>query len=167
MSSAGLSIGIDAKNHTASVTPAGGEAIEMAYGDESQVERTKKGSTAFNTNRLGLSLLSESETQTTAITRDNRGAVQGHRTKDNAERFYYLADASGSVVAVTDGQGAVRSRYEYDPYGQTKPDADNPRLRGLSSRRAGAPALPGSAARPRDRLLQDGPPLLRADDGCP
>ena len=123
-SSSGLQIGIDAKNHTASVTPPGGEALDMSYASESQVERTKRGSTSFLQNALGLSLLSESETQTTALTRDDRGAVQGHRTDDNSERFYYLTDAIGSVVAVTDGQGAVRSRYEYDPFGQTKPQAE-------------------------------------------
>lgn len=36
-----------------------------------------------------------------------------------ANRHYFLTDALGSSIALTDGQGAVRQRYHYTPYGQT------------------------------------------------
>jgi RHS repeat-associated protein len=33
--------------------------------------------------------------------------------------FYYLFDALGSVIALTDGSGAIAASYTYDPYGNT------------------------------------------------
>jgi uncharacterized protein RhaS with RHS repeats len=32
---------------------------------------------------------------------------------------YYVFDALGSVIALTDGSGAIAASYTYDPYGTT------------------------------------------------
>jgi RHS repeat-associated protein len=55
--------------------------------------------------------------QATYYTRDNKGNLIGERTPDG-NRWYYLKDALGSVVAVVSGSGAVANRYGYDPYGR-------------------------------------------------
>ena len=58
-----------------------------------------------------------------AFSRDSRGALQGQRklTDDGVgERYYYLTDAQGSVIAVTDEDGDVKARYGYDPFGVTR-----------------------------------------------
>jgi RHS repeat-associated protein len=54
---------------------------------------------------------------TTATTRDPNGALIGLRS--GTSRSYYLLDGLGSVVALTDGSGAVTHSYSYDPYGVT------------------------------------------------
>jgi len=39
--------------------------------------------------------------------------------------YYYVSDHLGSIVALTDGAGSIRARYDYDPYGrQTKVTGD-------------------------------------------
>lgn len=38
---------------------------------------------------------------------------------DNGTALYYATDHLGSVRELTDGTGAIRARYDYDPYGRT------------------------------------------------
>ncbi|MBK7438654.1 MAG: RHS repeat-associated core domain-containing protein [Saprospiraceae bacterium] len=40
--------------------------------------------------------------------------------KRNGNNFYYLSNTIGSVVAVTDAQGAIVERYEYDAFGKVQ-----------------------------------------------
>ena len=55
--------------------------------------------------------------------RDNKGALVGTRVPEGVpvvrKRYYYLRDALGSVVAVTNDQGTVVRRHIYgDPYAE-------------------------------------------------
>ncbi len=51
--------------------------------------------------------------------RDETGVLVGFRDGSARSRYYYLRDALGSIVAVTDAQGAVVRRHVYnDPYGE-------------------------------------------------
>ncbi len=91
-----------------------GASLDMAYEDADQTERAKAGGTNFESGFLGIAVINEALLVNTHQTRDNRGNLIGQR-KDGG--LYYLFDGLGSVVAVTDGSGAVRNRYAYDPYG--------------------------------------------------
>ena len=90
--------------------------------------------------------------------RDNSGALVGLRNPEGSpvvkKRYYYLRDALGSVVAVTNDQGAVVRRHVYsDPYGE---DVSN------DTTVTGAPvAVRGRVLRHRDRPLQARRALLR------
>ncbi len=50
------------------------------------------------------------------VTRDNSGGFAGLGLPSGAEA-YPIADALGSVIALTDGTGAKTDTYKYDPYG--------------------------------------------------
>ncbi len=63
-------------------------------------------------------------TSTQATTRDPGGALVGLRNA--ADRFSYLVDGLGSVVALTDASGAVSHFYTYDPYGVTTETTSSP-----------------------------------------
>jgi RHS repeat-associated protein len=39
--------------------------------------------------------------------------------RSGTSHFYYIFDALGSVIALTDGSGAIAASYTYDPYGTT------------------------------------------------
>jgi len=58
-------------------------------------------------------------------TRTPSGNLVGQR---RTSRRYYVQDALGSTVALTDSTGAIKQRYSYDPYGKlaNTPTATNP-----------------------------------------
>jgi len=101
-------------NQTTSITTAG-SPLAMAYADIGQTERTTAGSTAFLTGLLGLTR--QSGGSTLAFTRTPSGALVSMRSGSN--HFYYIFDALGSVIALTDGSGAIAASYTYDPFGTT------------------------------------------------
>jgi RHS repeat-associated protein len=39
--------------------------------------------------------------------------------RSGTSHFYYVLDALGSVIALTDGSGAIAASYTYDPFGTT------------------------------------------------
>lgn len=41
------------------------------------------------------------------------------RIKPDGTVRYYHADAEGSIIDLTDGSGNVKTRYTYDPFGNT------------------------------------------------
>lgn len=49
------------------------------------------------------------------FTRDPRGTLLGQRTPSN--RYYPIADSLGSIVAVTDKDGNLVGRHDYEPFG--------------------------------------------------
>jgi YD repeat-containing protein len=112
--SAGQALVYNAINQTASVTPAGGSAVAMAYTGASQVQRVAAGGSGFQYSALGLNRQTDSA-GTTYYTRDAQGELLGQRAPGG--RFYYLYDGLGSTVALTDSAGNVANRYAYDPYG--------------------------------------------------
>jgi RHS repeat-associated protein len=101
-------------NQTTSITTAG-TPIAMAYADIGQSERTTAGSNSFLTGLLGLTR--QSGGSTLAFTRTPGGSLVSMRSGSN--HFYYIFDALGSVIALTDGSGAIAASYTYDPYGTT------------------------------------------------
>ncbi len=115
-SSAGQSLAYNGADQTTSLKRAGGTALAAAYAGPNQVERISAGATTFTNSLLGVSATTEAGS-TTATTRDPNGALIGLRS--GASRSYYLLDGLGSVVALTDGSGAVTHSYSYDPYGVT------------------------------------------------
>jgi RHS repeat-associated protein len=101
-------------NQTSSITT-GSTPLSMAYADIGQTERTTAGSTAFLTGLLGLSR--QSGGTTLAFTKTPGGSLVSMRSGTN--HFYYVLDALGSVIALTDSTGAIAASYTYDPYGNT------------------------------------------------
>src|ERR1035437_1427607 len=101
-------------NQTTSITTAG-SPIAMAYADIGQSERTSSGSSSFLTGLLGMTR--QSGGSTLAFTRTPGGSLVSMRSGSN--HFYYIFDALGSVIALTDGSGAIAASYTYDPYGTT------------------------------------------------
>jgi hypothetical protein len=49
------------------------------------------------------------------FTRDSDRQLIDERTPNGT--YYYVEDANGSVVALTNSSGAVANRYSYDPWG--------------------------------------------------
>jgi RHS repeat-associated protein len=47
------------------------------------------------------------------------GVDERYARNDVTGRMYFLTDALGSTIALTDPTGAVREQYSYDPYGNT------------------------------------------------
>src|SRR5664279_253555 len=86
-----------------------------AYADIGQSERTTSGSNSFLTGLLGMTR--QSGGSTLAFTRTPGGSLVSMRS--GTSHFYYIFDALGSVIALTDGSGAIASSYTYDPYGTT------------------------------------------------
>lgn len=54
---------------------------------------------------------------TTGFVRDPSGRLLGAHTAD--QDWFYLTDAIGTVVGITDEDGATLAAYRYDPFGQT------------------------------------------------
>ncbi len=80
-----------------------------------QTERTTAGSSSFLNGLLGLTR--QSGGSTLAFTRTPAGSLVSMRS--GTSHFYYIFDALGSVIALTDGSGAIAASYTYDPYGNT------------------------------------------------
>ena len=99
-------------NQTSSITTSG-TALSMAYADVGQGERTTAGSTAFLTGLLGMTR--QTGGSTLAFTRTPGGSLVSMRS--GTSHFYYIFDALGSVIALTDGSGAIAASYTYDSYG--------------------------------------------------
>jgi RHS repeat-associated protein len=116
-SSAGLSASYNGFDQTTSITPPGGSALSpITYGASTQVERRQAGGTAFTTNALGLGMADPTGANPTFYTRDPGGSLISQRTPSGTH--YYVLDALGSIVALTDSTGAVVGRYSYEPYGK-------------------------------------------------
>ena len=115
-SSAGQALAYNAADQTTSLQSVGGSALSASYAGLNQVERRTAGATGFTNSLLGVTAETASGT-TKATTRDPAGALVGLRS--GADRFYYLFDGLGSVVAVTNSSGSVTNSYTYDPFGVT------------------------------------------------
>jgi RHS repeat-associated protein len=69
---------------------------------------------------------------------DNTDA--GIETQGTPEPFYYLHDALGSVIGLTDEAGTLVERYTYDPYGKTFIERKNVSSWAANGGSGGAPA---------------------------
>ncbi len=129
-SSQGLSLSYNEKNQTSSITPPGGATLAMEYADGTQDRRVVAGDQRMAYNVLGLSTQGPNNglPHATWWTRDNEGTLVGQLTRDGDAK-YYVFDALGSVVALTDKDGKVAARYNYEPYGKQiggEPSVFNP-----------------------------------------
>jgi RHS repeat-associated protein len=116
-SSSGASFSYNPKNQTTAITYGGGTVSPLVYAGTGQGFRTTAGSTTLDNGPFGVQIATASGTSTYYL-RDNRGNLIAERIGSN--RYYYLDDGFGSVVAVISGDGlTVGDRYGYDPYGNT------------------------------------------------
>jgi RHS repeat-associated protein len=69
-----------------------------------------RGRTAYTNTLLGISRKGADH-----FTRDAQGTLLGQRTPSN--RYYPIADSLGSIVAVTDKDGNLVGRHDYEPFG--------------------------------------------------
>ncbi len=116
-SSTGFAASYNGLDQTTAITPPGGSALSpLTYGGSTQVERRQAGSTDFTSSALGLGAADPGASKATFYTRDPGGSLISQRTPKATH--YYVLDALGSVVALTDSTGAVVGRYSYEPYGK-------------------------------------------------
>ncbi|NMP21578.1 RHS repeat-associated core domain-containing protein [Sulfobacillus harzensis] len=121
-SSAGLSLSYNAANQTTSITPAGGSADPMTYSGVGQANRLTEGSNAYQTDVTGISAMTNSS-GTDYFTRTPSGQLISDRTPSGT--YYYLLDAQGSVVGLTNGSGTLVDSYTYEPYGGIQSQTQN------------------------------------------
>lgn len=92
----------------------GGTAYAGQYGSTDQSERIKLGDTFFHNGPLGLSATSTAGVDT-GFNREPGGTLNSMTR--GGKNHYYLTDALGSVVALTDEAGTKVSTYAYSPRG--------------------------------------------------
>lgn len=113
-SSLGAAESYNGPNQMASATPAGQQPISMVYTGTGQAKRVSAGSTTFQYDLTGLSVLTSSGAST-YFSHFTNGAPLFMR--QGGATYYYLHDSMGSVVGVTNSSGQVVNSYSYDPYG--------------------------------------------------
>lgn len=92
----------------------GASPTSILYLGAGQDRWIKEGTSDIQHNVLGFG-----SRGTTKYTRDEAGTLVSRR--NGAARGYYLTDALGSVVGLTDSSGNLADRNEYDPYGNAAP----------------------------------------------
>ena len=120
-------LGYNAREQTTSVNPFGGGAQTLSYrgngqGNPVQIGNQPSGgeAPALEENTLGVSAEEAAVPQggspsITYYTRAPDGTLLGERTSTG--NYYYIEDANGSIIAITDSAGNVANTYTYDPYG--------------------------------------------------
>ena len=112
----GRAYSYNAKDQTTSVTPAGGAAQALSYRGPNQVELAQRAADKYGNNVLGVGYKVHSDANTSYYTRDEEGTLVAERAPGGSD-YYYLQDALGSVIAMTDPSAGVANSYKYDPYG--------------------------------------------------
>jgi RHS repeat-associated protein len=116
----------NARNQMTSAAKETGGTSTMTYLDASSTERVTKDSMSYTYNLLGLSSQKPSGGSGTYFTRDDKSKLLEERVGNGTgfAHYYYLTDALGSVVAVTNAGGSKvgGGNYKYDPYGRTLND---------------------------------------------
>ncbi|MEU1049405.1 RHS repeat-associated core domain-containing protein [Streptomyces sp. NPDC005897] len=93
---------------------AGGKSYELVHAGTSNAERTKLGSTWFHHTALGLASTTTNGTDTGFI-REPAGTLNSMTT--GGKSYYYLTDATGNVLGLTDSTGKRTHTYAYGPTG--------------------------------------------------
>jgi RHS repeat-associated protein len=110
--SSSLALTYNPKNQT---TTAGSTGFN--YLGAGQTQRTAAGSTSFQNNALGLGYETGSS-GSTYFTRTPDGALISERAPAPTSTQYYLTDAIGSTIALTESTGSITNTYKYEPYGK-------------------------------------------------
>jgi RHS repeat-associated protein len=109
------SLAYNVRDQTTNITPPGGSVVNFAYTGPTQALRTAAGPTSY-TNSVLLGVTSETTAGATSyFTRGSDGDLIEERTPNGT--YYYLYDGLGSIVGLTDGNGALANTYKYDPFG--------------------------------------------------
>jgi RHS repeat-associated protein len=99
-----------------------GSPVSFSYIGLTNHERsgltTSSGTTNFATGSLGL-ISQTNSSGSTALTRDPFGNLVGMRVVSGGttSHYYYVSDASQSIVGLVDASGALADSYSYDPFG--------------------------------------------------
>lgn len=102
-------------NQTSSISR-GSTTLNMTYADVNSDERVQAGATSFLTGQLGLTRQWSPKT-TLSFVRDPDGNLIAMNVGDKSH--YYVLDALGSVIGLTDIKGNVSAKYNYKPFGET------------------------------------------------
>ena len=113
--SAGRSFAYNVRNQVTSHTSTGGTVFAATHLGEGQSELTQFGSPTLHNSALGLQVRTTSSGNYFYI-REPDGSPLGSTYPDGG-RAYYLGDALGSVLKLTDVNGAVLNSYSYEPFG--------------------------------------------------
>jgi RHS repeat-associated protein len=106
---AGTALTYNPKNQTSAAG-----SVTFNYLGAGQTARIAAGSTSFQNNALGLGSQTDA-TGSTYFTRTPDGQLISQRAP--GATYYYLCDAIGSTLALTDSSGTIANTYKYDPYG--------------------------------------------------
>ena len=112
--STGAALTYNAAGQTTGITPAGGSQIQMTYAGSGQAQRVQAGSVTFQYDGGGLTSSNVGGTSTYYAKLPN-GWMLSEQVRTGV--YYYLHDALGSVLALTDKAGSIVNGYQYDPYG--------------------------------------------------
>jgi RHS repeat-associated protein len=107
--SASLALTYNPKNQTSAI----GSTSESYLG-AGQARRTASGTISFQDGALGLTQQTDGG-GATYFTRTPDGQLVSERTTGGT--YYYLVDAIGSTIALTDATGVAVATYRFDPYG--------------------------------------------------
>jgi RHS repeat-associated protein len=110
----GFALGYNNRQQTSSITPTGGSANALTFGDGNQQELTGDGSTVLQNSLLGVSR-SIVGSNSTYYGRDNTGTLISVR---GVAASYPLYDGLGNISALTSTSGTITDTYTYDPYGR-------------------------------------------------
>lgn len=107
-----------------------GAAVVAQYRYDPMGRRVAKTIGGVTTNFLydGASAVQETQGSTVNPILNGLGVDERFARNEGSVRSYFLADAQGSTVGLTDSSAALIQRYQYDPYGNVTPtgSASNP-----------------------------------------
>ncbi len=112
----------NARNQLTAITQNGTTQMSYAYDAMGRrISKTVQGGTP--TQYLYDNLNAVQETVGTAVNPilNGPGVDERYARNDVTGRTYFLTDALGSTIALTDPTGAIREQYSYDPYGNVTP----------------------------------------------
>ncbi len=98
-----------------------GATVGASYTYDAMGRRTAKttGTTATQYLYDGMNAVQETQGGTVNPILTGLGTDERFARNDVTGRTYFLADALGSTLGLTDSTGAMRQQYSYDPYGKT------------------------------------------------
>jgi len=112
----------DAKSRLVRTTYSGGASTEYSYdafGRRIKIVEKDSGGTVTSTKQFVFDGMEEAEQRDGSNAVTKRYFADGWRDVAASASYFYTKDHLGSIREVTDGSGALVSRYDYDSYGRT------------------------------------------------